>query len=173
MSARHSAPRVVGAALCALLLLSCAHGRSGPEGPPDYLGALNLPAAGPVPHSPQALSGRVVVATFFATWCFPCLAQLSYFAQLQRELAEQGLSVVAVGMDLEGARVLRPFAEQQQVPYPVLAADERLRKGETPFGPISVLPSTVILDREGQVVAAWPGLANAEEVRAAIDQALK
>lgn len=162
------------AALVALFALGagCAHSQRG-DLRPDYVSALRLQAVGPQPYSPDALYGTPVLATFFATWCFPCLGQLPVFGELARDFGAQGLKVVAVGMDLEGARVLGPFAQNMDYPFPVLVADERLRKGETPFGPVTVLPSTVILSRTGEVIAAWPGLANPEDVRAAVEQALR
>ena len=80
--------------------------------------------------------------------------------------------VVAVGMDLEGARVLAPFAEHYGLNYPVLLADESIIAGQSAFGPIQALPTTVILDREGRAVAAWQGVAGHEDVSKAIEKTL-
>lgn len=140
---------------------------------PDYLAPLVLPKVGPVPYEHASLYGQPVIVNFFATWCFPCLGQLPFLAELQQAHAQDGLRVVAVGMDLEGAKVLRPFAEQFGMPYPILVASERLHRGETPYGLMRELPSTVILGRDGQVIAAWAGIAEADEVREAVARALR
>ena len=66
--------------------------------------------------------------------------------------------MVAVGMDLEGVLVLEPFAQQYQFSFPVLVASPTIRDGTSPFGKIAALPTTVLLDREGTVIAGYEGV---------------
>lgn len=162
------------AALLAMVvfLSGCAGRGLRPDELPDYRAPLALQSVGPTPYQHRALYDRPVLINFFSTWCFPCLGQLPYLGELQKEFGPQGLAVVTVGMDNEGAKVLQPFVEQSPQPFPVLVADEKIRKGETVFGAVRELPTTVILDREGKVVAAWPGIANADEVRKAVQEAV-
>jgi thiol-disulfide isomerase/thioredoxin len=139
----------------------------------DARSALWLEEAGQGrPWNPEGLVGRVTLVNFFATWCFPCLGQLVLLGDFQEELGPRGLQVVAIGMDLEGERVLGPFARSEARPFPVLIADEAIRKGETPFGRIPVVPATFLLGRDGRVLRAWPGLPEAEALRAAIEREL-
>lgn len=105
----------------------------------------------------SSLRGQVAVVNFFATWCFPCLLQLPQLAELQRREGPKGLQVVAIGMDLEGPLVLRPFAAQYRFPFPVLYPTDQMRSGSSPFGPIQALPSTFVIDREGRIAAAFAG----------------
>ena len=121
----------------------------------------------------RALEGRVVLVTFMSTWCAPCLMELPYLTRLHEQHGPAGLSVVAVGMDLEGALVLRPFAAEYQLPFPLLVADQRIRRGETPFGSISVLPTTFLLGRDGAVLAAFQGMAVQPELSKKIAQAVE
>lgn len=167
----------LGRTLACALLVGLAACRSGPEAieapGSGFLGALALPAVGPQRAAAANLSGRVVLVNFFATWCFPCIAELPTLEALQRDYGPQGFQVVGVGMDLEGARVLLPFAEHYELRYPVLVADERILSGQSVFGTIVALPTSFILDREGRVVAAWQGLAGHEDVAKAIEKTLK
>ncbi|HLL01355.1 MAG TPA: TlpA disulfide reductase family protein [Myxococcaceae bacterium] len=164
-------------ALACAVLLSLAACRGTPdavEAPGGgFLGALALPSVGPQRLNPADLTGQVVLVSFFATWCFPCLAEIPTLEALQRDYGPRGFRVVAVGMDLEGARVLGPFADHYALNYPVLLADERIIAGQSVFGPIRELPTTVILDREGRAVAAWHGVAGHEDVSRAVKKALK
>jgi len=168
---------VLGRTWVCVLLLGLAACKSGPqpvEAPGNgFLGALALPAVGPQRGAATDLSGRVVLVNFMATWCFPCVVELPTLEALQRNYGPQGLQVVAVGMDLEGAKVLSPFADHYQLRYPVLIADEGIISGQSIFGQIVVLPTTLLLDRQGRAVAAWQAVAGYEELATAIEKALK
>ncbi|MDY7231481.1 TlpA family protein disulfide reductase [Hyalangium rubrum] len=137
-----------------------------------FLGALELPGVGPVRYSPAELSGQVVLVTFFATWCFPCVAEIPTLQALQRDYGPRGFRVVAVGMDLDGKRVLAPFAEHYELNYPVLLASESIIAGQSAFGPIRSMPMAVILDRQGRAVSAWQGVASHEDVAKEVEKAL-
>lgn len=152
------------AALAVAGTLAC---RSAPEpaGRSAHLAALSLVPVGSSPGGPLDLAGRVVFVSFFATWCFPCLAEIPLLQKLQEEFGPKGLTVVGVGMDLEGALVLGPFVEHYALGYPVIVADERLRSEASPFGSVSVLPTAFLLDREGRLRSRWQGVVSHDEVR--------
>lgn len=165
-------------ALGCAVLLALAGCRSAPEAPPLDDAAfqrelLALQPIGPAAELARTLPGNVVLVSFFATWCFPCVAELPTLQALQRDYGPQGFRMVGVGMDLEGAKVLEPFAYSMELNYPVLLADERIREGKSVFGPIRALPTTVLMDREGRVLGAWQGMAPHEAVAKAIEKALK
>jgi peroxiredoxin len=121
---------------------------------------------------PVELAGKVVVAQFFATYCFPCLVMLPRLKELQDRYGHRGLQAVGVGMDLEGSTVLEPFAERYQLPFPLLIASDEVRQGTSTLGPIGVLPSTVVLDRDGRVVVAVPGVVSQEDLDRAVEKFL-
>ncbi|HEX8437342.1 TlpA disulfide reductase family protein [Archangium sp.] len=165
---------VLGCVL-ALVLAGCRRVPEGPEasGPSPYLRSLLLPSVGPTPYDWRRLPGRVVLVSFFATWCFPCLAELPTLEALQKEYGPQGFQVVLVGMDLEGPRVLTPFAEQYALNFPVLVSNEGMQQGQSAFGLIPALPATFLLDKEGQVAGAWQGMAGHEDMSKAVETLLR
>ena len=120
------------------------------------------------PFAPERLDGHVVMVTFIATWCFPCLADLRTLDSLAEQYGPKGFQAVLVGMDLEGDLVLAPFAQQLKSAAPVLIADERLRAGNTPFGKIRELPSRFIFNREGDLIGAFAGVTTPKELSDAI-----
>ena len=163
---------IVGAALLAPMfgpLAGCTHARAAVQPAPDYRAELALPSVGPVPFDPNQLRGHPVIVIFFATWCMPCLGQLQFLSAIQRDYAARGLRVVAVGMDLEGRKVLEPFAVHSALPYPILVADPSFFRGESAFGPIRELPAGLMLDGEGRPVAGWTGFARPEALRAKLE----
>jgi thiol-disulfide isomerase/thioredoxin len=163
----------LAAAWALAALASCAHKPSATESfPKRAYYELHGEGVGPWGLYPDNLNGKVVMVTFFATWCFPCLAEMPVIVQLQNQHRADGFEVVAVGMDLEGAKVLGPFADHYQYPFPVVVADERLRKGETSFGRISALPTHFFFGREGQLLVAYQGAAPPGELERVVKQLL-
>jgi peroxiredoxin len=148
-----------------LIAAACAHGQA-ELGPQLRLGeALAvLPDHGvdgtPLPD----VRGKVVMVSFISTWCFPCVADLPVMEKLQRDLQAKGYETVAVGMDLEGPKVLRPFAEEYKLPYPLLRAPDELRDGKTPFGRISELPTRFLFGRDGKLLLAFSGVADPKQL---------
>jgi thiol-disulfide isomerase/thioredoxin len=121
----------------------------------------------------MAWRGRVVVVQFVATWCFPCIATAPRLQELEQRYGARGLSVIAVGMDLEGAQVLGPFQQQLRLHYPVLVGNAALRDGKTAFGRITTLPTTVIIGRDGTVLAAFKGVPETGSLQSFLEGALK
>ncbi len=112
----------------------------------------------------ELLQGKVVMVSFIASWCFPCLADLPVMAKLQNDLGPKGYRTIAVGMDLEGPKVLREFVAEYEMPYPVVMTPDELRKGETIFGHISELPTRFLFDRDGTLVLAFTGVAKPDDM---------
>lgn len=106
--------------------------------------AFKLPAASfDQPISLDTQRGRVVLVHFFATWCEPCREELPALRRLVARAEPGSLSVLAIAVADVDLRVQR-FLQEIPVNFPVLLdRDRAVAKAWT----ISMLPSTVILDR--------------------------
>jgi thiol-disulfide isomerase/thioredoxin len=159
----------------ALWLLCAAGCASAPPGPraDSYISALaRLPDVEGHYVDVSSWRGRVLVVQFLASWCFPCFATAPRLQDLAQRYGKRGLSVVAVGMDLEGAQVLGPFQEQLGLGFPVLVSDSALREGRSAFGHITTLPTTVIVGRDGTVLSAFKGVPEQGSLETFIENAL-
>lgn len=142
--------------------------------------AVTLACAGPRAATPNLSadlpSGSeqvcATVVTFVATWCFPCLGHLEILRALHNDLAPRGLAVHAVAMDLEGPRVVQPFAEQAHLPFSVYAASDRVRSGDAAYGKIQGLPTTFVAAPDGTQLLAFEGVAKPEDLRKALEPLL-
>lgn len=159
-------------ALVVLVAAGCASTPPRPRADPCLAVLAGLPDVSGRYLDIPSWRGRVVVVQFLATWCFPCIAIAPRLQDLEKRYGAQGLSVVAVGMDLEGSRVLEPFQQVLGLSYPMLVGSAALRDGETAFGHITTLPTTVIIGRDDTVLAAFKGVPAEGSLETFIEAAL-
>ena len=106
------------------------------------------------------LKGKVVIVDFWATWCGPCRTEIPNFIALQKKYEKQGLVVVGLSVDEDGADVVKRFARKLGMNYPVLLSDEKTREA---FGGIEAVPMTFIVDREGHIAKKHLGFTDKDE----------
>jgi peroxiredoxin len=98
--------------------------------------------------------GKALLITFFTTWCPPCREEIPSLIQLQNDYAAKGFSVIGMSMDEKGASVVKKLIEKESINYPVLMAS--LKTART-FGGIVGVPTTFLINRDGEVVKRYPG----------------
>lgn len=114
--------------------------------------------------------GSVVVLDLWATWCPPCRLEIPFLVSMYEELKDQGLVVVGVGLDQGGAPVLKPFAEENGITYPILVGDRSIQAA---YG-VTAIPTTFMIGRDGRVAGKHVGFhpSMAEEMRADVERLL-
>jgi peroxiredoxin len=101
------------------------------------------------PVTSDQFKGRVVVLDFWATWCTPCKAEIPGYIDLQKKYGGEGLAFVGVSVDQDGQQIVKKFIKDHGVNYTiVLAGDSDI---QTAYGDISMIPTTFIIDRNGQI----------------------
>jgi thiol-disulfide isomerase/thioredoxin len=109
------------------------------------------------------LRGRAVWLNFWASWCPPCREEIPGLISINRQFAAKGVQVVGIAVDsVENART---SAAELKIDYPVLIAgieviDLTRKLGNRP----GALPYTVVLDRDGKIVATHLGLISEAEL---------
>ncbi len=99
--------------------------------------------------------GKVVLLNFWATWCGPCKIEMPWFVDFQRKYKDRGFSVIAVSLDDEGWEIVRPFTDKFDLNFPVVVGTDEMADQ---FGGVAALPTTFIIDKEGQIVNSHMGL---------------
>ena len=108
-----------------------------------------------------------VVVNYWATWCTPCLKEIPDLSELHKERSD--LTVLGLAFeDLEDSD-FAGFLEDFDVSYPILKVD--VYEPPEPFGAPKVLPTTIILDKQGRAVKAYLGPVTRETIEAYIDSA--
>ncbi len=100
--------------------------------------------------------GQVVVINIWGQWCGPCRAEVAQLQQVYDETRGDGVAFLGIDVrdnDIDGPR---DFVTDRKVSYPSIY-DPAMRT-MIAFGgkyPTTVIPSTVVLDREHRVAAVF------------------
>lgn len=128
-------------------------------------------------HKLSDYKGKVVFLNFWATWCPPCKMEMPDIQKIYEKYEKQGeksevviLSLAAPNTqdekDIDG---IKEFLEENGYTYPVLMDD-----GGYTFGAyrISSLPTTFMIDKEGNVFGFVQGGLTQEAMESIIEQTI-
>jgi thiol-disulfide isomerase/thioredoxin len=99
--------------------------------------------------------GAVLLINFWATWCVPCVKEMTFIDRLQGDLKGQPLVVLAVSEDRGGVSVAKAFLERQKLTF--------LRPFADPGGAaanalqVDGIPTSFIVDKKGRLVQRLEG----------------
>jgi thiol-disulfide isomerase/thioredoxin len=111
--------------------------------------------------------GKVMVVNFWATWCPPCRTEIPEFVKMQEKYRQNGLIFVGIAIDQKDK--VQSFADETGINYPSLLGDlegvEISRKSGNRLGG---LPFTLVIDRQGKIVATEVGELNRTKLEALV-----
>jgi peroxiredoxin len=146
---------------------------------------VSAQSAGPLLHRPapqfvrpdldqkridlSAYRGKVVLLTFWATWCAPCQIEMPHFIDWQARYGPAGLQIIGVSMDDDSGPV-QALARRRHLNYPIVMGDAELG---TVYGGILGLPVTFLIDRHGKIAARFKGETNLVSMEHVMKQLLR
>jgi peroxiredoxin len=105
--------------------------------------------------------GKWVVVNYWATWCGTCMKDLPDLVDMHENNKDKDIVVVGVNFESISEEQLKLFVEKKSIPYPVLRS-EPVRV--TALGEVPALPTTYIIDPDGNVVAGEVGLVSRQDL---------
>ncbi len=120
--------------------------------------------------SSESFKDKVVLVSFFASWCRSCLEEIPLLKKLQSRFSDNGFVLIAMAIDHENKIGLKNLIQKQKINYPVLLADEAIKKE---FGGIAILPTMFLVDREGKLLKKYSGHIDRDSLIKDIKQTLK
>lgn len=95
-------------------------------------------------RSLKDFEGHAVIVHFFATWCEPCVREMTSLRQFAASLRDKRLAIVAIAVAEVDLKV-RAFFEKLPVDFPVLLDRDR---AVTKAWQVSTLPTSFVLDAD-------------------------
>jgi thiol-disulfide isomerase/thioredoxin len=163
--------RLLAALLLALAVPAAALEEEAAEGlpaPSFSLRTMNPEASGAswialdrlVGEEAEDASAKVVLISFFASWCEPCKKEMALLVHLDRAYRDRGLRVLGVNIDREepGMAAAKRIIAQAKVAYPVLS-DRFNLLARRYLGEKAPLPSVFLVRRDGTIAKIERGYA--------------
>ncbi len=94
------------------------------------------------------LKGKVVVLNFWGSWCEPCRNETPDLVAVQRQFSGKGVVILGAAMAHGDEAAIKTFARKYHINYPILVARSKLLHDYS----VMVAPTTVIIDRKGNLV---------------------
>ena len=115
--------------------------------------------------------GRIVVLNFWATYCVPCRKEMPNLAAIQNQYAALGVQVIgAAADDMNAVAKVRQFIKETKLNFPVwigATANDMQR-----FGLGSALPGTLLIGRDGKIIAGIRGVIRRPELKKQLETLL-
>lgn len=128
-------------------------------------------------HTLSQYKGKTIFLNFWGTWCPPCRAEMPDIQKLYEEFDQEGedalviLGVAAPNLGKEKSEDgIKTFLEENGYTYPVLM-DTEAELFQT-YG-ITSFPTTIMIDRDGNLFGYATGQLNEETMRSIIQQTME
>jgi len=116
------------------------------------------------PVSLSDYEDKVVILSFWATWCTPCKAEMPHMHDLYKALKDQGLVVLSISTDeARNEPQVKATARAGGYTFPVLLDPERSVFGQYWSG--ANLPITVVIGKDGKIHETHEGYEAGDEVK--------
>jgi thiol-disulfide isomerase/thioredoxin len=117
--------------------------------------------------SSDDFKGKVLLVTFFATWCPPCRQEIPSLIQLQNDLSAKGFSVLGLSLDEGDGGVVNDLVEHDKINYPVLMADSEVVSG---FGGVTGIPTSFLVSHDGKMIRSYAGYVSHDLLKQDIEE---
>ena len=106
-----------------------------------------------VEHDLFKYKGKYVLMNNFATWCSPCIEEMSNLVILHNRNPD--LVVLIYSADSEEFALLRKFAKDNLVPFPIIPI---------PLKKLDVIPATELYNPDGKLIKTFMGVIRPDQI---------
>ena len=119
----------------------------------------------------QALQGKPVLISFWASDCPECLKEIPVFTELYQQYHSKGLEIIAVAMPYDPPNHVLAIHKEKQIPYPIaLDLDAEVTHA---FDDVQVTPTTFLINPAGAIDLKIIGKFDPNELKTHIETFIK
>ncbi|MCK6432989.1 MAG: TlpA family protein disulfide reductase [Burkholderiaceae bacterium] len=116
------------------------------------------------------LKGQVVLVNFWATSCTTCVKEMPQIVDTYQRYRNRGFQTLAVAMEYDPPAYVASFARTRALPFGV--AIDNTGEIARQFGQVRVTPTTVLINKRGEVVKRYVGEPDFPALHALVEQLL-
>ena len=105
-------------------------------------------------HTIEQYRGKWIVVNFWGTFCGPCIREMPELSKFHDEHKDDDAVVLGINQEEIPIKMLANFTRNLKVSFPSLKVPF---KEATPFGRVTILPTTFIINPQGVIVARQSG----------------
>lgn len=107
------------------------------------------------------------IVNYWSEWCAPCRVEIPMFNALAQELESSNVSIVGINFDEDPRDVTLDIAEEMGIKFPTLTLEE---SAALELRAPDVMPTTYILNPDGEVVAKLIGMQERDDILARLEE---
>ena len=108
------------------------------------------------PLTLQSKRGNVVVLNNWASWCLPCNDEAATLVAASNKFEGKGVEFIGIDVSDQDASA-QEFVDTYKIPYPSIVDRSGKLLNSLPGVPPEALPSTLIIDRDGNIAVRIVG----------------
>jgi thiol-disulfide isomerase/thioredoxin len=117
--------------------------------------------------------GKVVMVSFWATWCGPCMQMIPHERALLERFRDRPFAIVGVNGDRDPETMTKALAKVEKIPWRSFR-DERVGQGSiSEEWKVAGWPTLYLIDHRGIIRHRWVGAPDDETLAREIGQLLK
>lgn len=114
----------------------------------------------------QALRGKPVLITFWATSCTSCVREMPHLIALYDELADDGLEIIGIAMPYDPPNQVVKMISERKIPYSI--AFDIKGNAVLAFGGVPVTPTSFLIAPDGTIAKHYIGEMDMHVLRSTI-----
>ena len=121
-------------------------------------------------HVSSQWQGKVVLVNFWATSCATCVLEMPELMATHEKFKQRGFDTLAVAMSYDPPSYVVNFTETRKLPFKV--AIDNTGEIAQRFGDIRLTPTTLLIDKRGQIVKRYVGAPDFPALHALVEKLL-
>jgi len=113
---------------------------------------LKTPDDKPISISDYAGKGKYVLLDFWAAWCGPCRNANPHVVELYKKYKDKGFEIVGISLDQSKEAWVKAIKDDN-LTWPHMSDILYWQSAAAKLYSVSTIPHTVLLDREGKIIA--------------------